>query len=63
MYEKRMKELLKDFSPKIDGTDYLNFYSIPVKNNKNGKIIDNLFVFKIIVRKGNPSILYSISNK
>ena len=63
MYEKRMNELLKDFYPEIKAYEFLKFYSIPVKNNKNGKIIDNLFVFKIIIKKGDPSILYSISDK
>ena len=62
-YEKTIKDLVKNFYPKINADDYLKFYAIPVKNNKTGKKIPNLIVFKIIIKKGDPSILYSISKE
>ena len=61
-YEKKIHDLVDNFYPKIDPKVFLNFYAIPVRNNQDAKIIDNLFVFKIIIKKGDPSFLYSISN-
>ena len=52
--------MTKDFFPKIDAPEkFLKFYAIPIYKGENGKIINNLFVFKLIVKKGDPSILYS----
>ena len=62
-YVKKMNDLMEDFCPKINIKEFMDFYAIPVRNNHNGKIIDNLFVFKIIIRKGDPAILYSTSSK
>ena len=62
-YEEKIKDLIRGFSPPIDGNEFIKFYAIPIKNNQNGKIIDNLFVFKIIIKKGDPYKLYSISSK
>ena len=62
-YEKIIDELVKDFYPKIEPKKFLKFYAIPVLNKNNGKIIDNLFVFKIIIKRGDPSYLYSCSTK
>ena len=62
-YEEKIMCLIKNFSPIIKGNQFIKFYAIPVKNNQNGKIIDNLFVFKVIIRKGDPWQLYSISTK
>ena len=53
---------MNNFYPKINKKKFLKFYAIPVKNNQNGKIIPNLFIFKIIAKKGDPSILYSMTN-
>ena len=61
-YEKKIFDLVDNFYPKINPKELLKFYAIPIRNNQNAKIIDNLFVFKIIIKKGNPSFLYSISN-
>ena len=62
-YEEKLIDLVKKFSPKINEKEYFKFYAIPVKNNQTGEPIDNLFVFKIRIKKGNPAILYSISNE
>ena len=62
-YEEKIKDLIRCFSPPIEGNEFIKFYAIPIKNNQNGKIIDNLFVFKIIIKKGDPYKLYSISSK
>ena len=61
-YKNIIFNLVKNFYPKIKGNDYLKFYAIPIINNQNGTIIPNLFVLKIIIKKGDPSILYSFSN-
>ena len=61
-YEEKLTNLVKHFYPKIE-KDYFKFYAIPVKNNQTGEIINNLFVFKIRIKKGDPAILYSISDK
>ena len=63
VYEKKMCDLMEDFCPKINVKEILDFYPIPVRSNRNGKIIDNLFVFKILIKRGDPSILYSTSSK
>ena len=62
-YNNLIFNLVKDFSPKIVPKEFLKFYAIPVKDNMNGTIIDKLFVFKIIIKRGHPSILYSSSNE
>ena len=62
-YNNLIFNLMKDFSPKIVPKEFLKFYAIPVKDNMNGSIIDKLFVFKIIIKRGDPSILYSSSNE
>ena len=61
-YENIIFELVKNFYPKINAKEFLRFYAIPIKNNHNGKIIPNLFVFKIIIKKGDPSKLYSMTD-
>ena len=62
-YNNLIFNLVNDFSPKIVPKEFLKFYAIPVKDNMNGSIIDKLFVFKIIIKRGDPSILYSSSNE
>ena len=62
-YEKMINNLVSNLIPKINEKEFLKLYAIPVRNNKNGKIIDDLFVFKILIKKGDPSKLYSISQK
>ena len=57
-YENIILGLTKNFCPIIDPKNYFKFYAIPIKDNKNGKIKDNFFVFKIIIRKGDPTELY-----
>ena len=62
-YENQIYDLVRNFIPKINEKEFLKLYQIPVRNNQNGKIIDNLFVFKILIKKGDPSKLYSISKE
>ena len=59
-YESIILKLVNDFRPKIEPKDYFKIFSIPVKNNKNGKIINNLYIFKIIIKQGDPTELYYI---
>ena len=59
-YESIILNLTKNFYPKIDPKDYFKFYALPIKNNCNGKILDNLYIFKIIIKRGDPTELYSI---
>ena len=51
-----------DFYPKCR-LDKIKVYFIPIKNIKDNKFINNLFVVKIIVSKGEPYLLYSMTNK
>jgi len=62
-YNNLIFNMVEDFSPKIEPKEFLKFYAIPVKDNNDGIIIDKLFVFKIIIKRGDPSILYSSSSK
>ena len=62
-YEKDIKNLTKNIFPEIKIDEYLIFNRIPIKDNNTGKIIENLIVMKIIIKKGDPSKLYSIANK
>ena len=51
-----------DFYPKCR-LDKIKVYFIPVKNMKDNKFINDLFVVKIIILQGEPFILYSMTNK
>ena len=51
-----------DFYPKCR-LDKIKVYFIPIKSMKDNKFINNLYVVKIIVLKGEPYILYSMTNK
>ena len=51
-----------DFYPKCR-LDKIKVYFIPVKNMKDNKFINELFVVKIIILQGDPFILYSMTNK
>ena len=62
-YEKEIKYLTKNIFPEIKIDEYLTFNRIPIKDNSTGKIIENLIIMKIIIKKGDPSKLYSISSK
>lgn len=62
-YNNLILNMVKDFTPKIEPKEFLKFHAIPVKNNINGNYIDNLFVFKIIIKRGDPYILYSSSSE
>ena len=62
-YNNLIFSMVEDFSPKIEPKEFLKFYAIPVKDNNDGIIIDKLFVFKLIIKRGDPSILYSSSSK
>ena len=57
-YESKIMNLITNFRPKIEPKDYFKFYAIPIRNDKNGKIMDNKFVFKIMIKKGDSSELY-----
>ena len=59
-YESKIFKMVKNFQPVIKPEDYFKFYAIPIKNNKNGRIINNLYVFKIIIKKGDPTQLYYV---
>ena len=61
-YEDFILKLTNNFMPKMEPKDYFKLYAIPIKNNKNGKIIDNLFVFKIVIKRGDPTELYYDQN-
>ena len=61
-YENFILSLANNFSPKIEPKNYFKFYAIPVKNNENGKIINNLFVFKILIKKGEETKLYYVDD-
>ena len=62
-FKNNIVKLLVGFSPEINQNEFLKFFFIPVKNNKTGVNLKNLYVIKIRIKKGDPSILYSISNK
>ena len=51
-----------DFYPKCR-LDKIKVYFIPIKSMKDNKFINNLYVVKIIVLKGESNILYSMTNK
>ena len=51
-----------DFYPKCR-LDKIKVYFIPIKSMKDNKIINNLYVVKVIVLQGEPNILYSMTNK
>ena len=59
-YEDKIFKLASKFCPPFDPKKYFKFYAIPIKDNKNGKIKDNLFIFKILIKKGDPTKLYYI---
>ena len=59
-YESKIFKLVKNFQPEIKPENYFKFYAIPIKNNKDGRIINNLFIFKIIIKKGDPTQLYYV---
>ena len=54
--------LTYDFYPKCR-LDKIKVYFIPVKNMKNNKFINDLYVVKINVLQGEPNILYSMTSK
>jgi predicted HTH transcriptional regulator len=56
--------LLDTFDPPIKNKELVNVHFIPIFNpGKRGKAIPGLFIVKIIVRQGDPSVLYSTSNE
>ena len=59
-YEEKIFKLVSKFRPLFDPKNYFKFYAIPIKDNKNGKIKNNLFIFKILIKKGDPTKLYYI---
>ena len=59
-YESKILKLVNAFRPKIEPKDYFKIYAIPIKNNKNGKIINNLYIFKIVIKQGDPTELYYV---
>lgn len=59
-YEEKILRLVSKFRPSFDPKKYFKFYAIPIKDNKNGKIKNNLFIFKILIKKGDPTKLYYI---
>ena len=59
-YESIILKLVDSFRPKIEPKDYFKIFPIPVKNNKNGKILNNLYIFKIIIKQGDPTELYYV---
>ena len=59
-YEEKIFKLVSKFRPLFDPKNYFKFYAIPIKDNQNGKIKNNLFIFKILIKKGDPTKLYYI---
>ena len=51
-----------DFYPKCR-LDKIKVYFIPIKNMKDNKFINDLYVVKIIIMQGEPYILYSMTTK
>ena len=51
-----------EFYPKCR-LDKIKVFFIPIKNMKDDKFINNLYVVKIIILPGEPNILYSMTNK
>lgn len=51
---------IDNFSPRILNGK-IKIYYIPIKNIKTNSIINDLYVIKIIIYPGDPTILYSIS--
>ena len=62
-YESKIFDLVHKFRPKIEPKDYFKFYALPIKNKTNGKIINNLFIFKIVIKRGDPTELYYVNEK
>ena len=62
-YESKILDLVRKFRPMIEPKDYFKFYAIPIKNRNNGKIINNLFIFKIVIKRGDPTELYYVFDK
>ena len=53
---------INNFTPKIPN-DKIKIYYIPIKTIENDQYIENLYVVKLIIYPGEPTILYSISPK
>ena len=61
-YEKKILGLANNFFPKIKPENYFKFYAIPIRDKNNGRIINNLFIFKILIKKGEQTKLYYVFN-
>ena len=59
-YEEKVFRLINQIKPTSDPKKYFKFYAIPIKDNNNGKIRNNLFIFKIVIKKGDPTKLYYV---
>jgi len=53
--------LLKDFEPNIRTNELVKVAVIPIRSPVNHKIIPGIFVIKIIIKPGDPKVLYSAS--
>ena len=52
--------LIDNFNPQIDDGK-IKIYYIPIKNILNDSYINNLYIIKILIYPGDPTILYSFS--
>ena len=62
-YKKKLLNLAKDFCPPLDLDNYFKLFYLPIKNINNDNVIPNLYVFKLMIKQGDPSILYSMTSK
>jgi hypothetical protein len=56
--------IVKDFEPNVKNTELINFYFLPIRkpSTSDKNCIPGLFVVKIIVKQGDTSKLYSVTN-
>lgn len=51
--------MIKAFEPPIKNDELVSTHFIPVLNSKDGEVVPGFFVVKIIVKQGDPKVLYS----
>ena len=61
-FENLLFTCIDNFSPKIPNNK-IKIYYIPIKNAQKDSYIANLYIVKLIIMPGDPTILYSISPK
>ena len=61
-FENLLFRCIDNFRPKIPNNK-IKIYYIPIKNAEKDSYINNLYIVKLIILPGDPTILYSISPK